>query len=369
MMLEVALPPRSMFLRYPLITFFSHVAAKCAGVARVTRKMGKAGDVIVLECPSVYDLRKAVEDVLALLLSGGAGFAPNVSAMELRNKLQALRLGKVRAGFRCEDVSVDGLVECYLDNVVRRLSPEDYAKQLSEAFESFVEGYKNDNIYGSYSPPSILVPESVEAIRVFGATDSKGTQLYPRGVELRERVKLGLHSIVAGLAGLWLGGVYIDIARGMHGYVLLASEDVTKDIVDKFDELVGYLKAKGLSDIAVRVLATLVVSVVGGRVVYAEFVGSGYRCDLTKFDVVEIDELAELARRMDAELRERLIEAIAVGGELGEEIARRLFIAATLPRQRYNAFFMSARRSLFSDEGRLTPKDFEELLRVLESAR
>jgi len=365
-MLEIALPPRSMFLRYPLITFFSHIAAKCIGIARVTRRRDKLEDILVLECPSAHNLHKAVEDILISILEGKAGLAPYAPVREMRNKLQALRLGEIPTGFRCEDVEVDDLVECYLKNVVRRLDPEEYVKQLRKAFDSFSEGYRDDNDYGSYSPPSILVPESVEAIRIFGATNSKGTQVYPRDVELRKRIKLGFHSIVTGLAGLWLGGIHVDIIRGMHSYVLLASEDVTKEIVDKFDKLIGYLKAKSLSDIAIRVLATLVVSVVGGRVVYTEFVGSKYRCDLTKFDVVDLDKLATLARRMDDKLRERLIAAIAMGGELGEEIAYRLFIATTLPRQRYSAFFIVARKSLFGEDGRLAPKDLSELLRVLE---
>jgi len=361
--LKIALPPKTMFLRYPILTYLSHIAAGCGGILRIENE-----DRAVLRCDYKGDFYyMGVIEVLKRLLSGqNVGYSPDIPLQEARNKLQALKSGRNSRGLRCDDVDPYSLIECYLDNVVNTMSIDQYIKEFEKAFNRFDHGYSNDQEYGSYSPLSILVPESVEALRIFGGTTSRKTQISPSYAVLRERFKLGLHSLVAGVAGLWLGGVYRDIQRGVSRYILLASNEVKKDIVDDYIELVQYAKGKDLSDLAIKVLATLILSISGGRTVYVEVISTGYRCDLVRFDPMEIEELASFARRIDDDLRSHIVKAISMGGDAGEEIARRLYIAITVPSQRYNSLYILARKIFFGDEKRLTPIDLGNIVEAIE---
>jgi len=305
--IKISLPPKHMFLRYPLLTFFNHV-----GNAKFEEKT----DSLYIEYSSAEALHKAIDSLLNSLLEGKYGFSPNVPVLEMRSKLKMLRWETNSAGIRCDDVAPFDLVECYLGNVVRRLSPAKYVEEISKAFSVFDNGYKNDTVYGIYSAPSILVP----------------------GQDID--VRMGLHSIVAGLAGLWLGGIYTDL-EDRHRYILLANACASKDAISEFDRAVSYLKAKSLSDVAVKVLTTLILSSVGVKALYAEFINAVREkrrpdgrvvyvraSQLVKLDDAEIAGLAEIAKKMDRKLRERLIIAIAVGGNTAERIAHTVYKAA-----------------------------------------
>ncbi len=368
--LVISLPPPELFLRYPLTTFFSYVASRCGGVLKIE------GNQAELIC-TPRDLKNAVEGILSKLLEGKlGGLEPRAS--DAGNKLKDLRMRRSSAKRKgegtglCEDVNtVESLVRCYLEKVLHRMDAESYFSELSKAFSAFSDGYVNDDAYGRYSALSILVPEAVEALRIFGTTWSRGTQVRPDHALLRERIRLGFHSIVAGLAGLWLGKLYTDPRTGISTYVLLLGASYVPEAVKGHENLVSYGKAKRLSDLALKILSIFTVSMYGEKVALVKILEGENRCDLISFDSIEVKELLKLARDLDKDtraklIRAKLIKALARGDDYSDEIAFRVFVAATNPRLRYSSIYFLARKLLYSEVSILSASDIDELIKILE---
>lgn len=354
--LRIALPPPTFFLRYPLITYFSYVASYSGASLRVV-------DEYIELVSSSQKLKDGIEALLSDLTKGRVGgLKPYVPQQEARNRLRSL----IDAGI-CSDADVASLIKCYLDKVVTRLNADEYFNELSRSISTFSNGYINDSTYGLFSPLSILLPESMEALRVFGATWSRGTQIYPRHALLRERMRIGFHSLVAGLAGLWLGKLYEDPTTEVSTYILLTGEKYVKQAIDGHREVVTYGKAKQLSDIALRIVSAFKIYMHGERATLVEIIEGGNRCDLIRFDIMEVKELVEFAKLLDEDTRNKILKAIIIGDEYSNEIAYRLFVAATNPRLRYESFYSLARKLLYSENTVLKSKDLSIICKALEA--
>ncbi len=218
--LRVELPPRNYFLYHLMKTSLSVIASYTNVNPEFKLHEGLVTFKDVVPDAFARGLSDLVEDV-----------KKDVYGMRVRlPRGDAVRLKSRRAGYVSEvlgncvsKVAVD--VDCILSNYVRWFS-KDPAKALDElnrALAMFKDGYPNDP--GTFSALGSFLPEFVEGLRIFGATEGAQSSVKP-STALFRNIKVGVHAVFLGLLGLRISRVFYDRQRFYAVHLMPSDEAI-----------------------------------------------------------------------------------------------------------------------------------------------
>ncbi len=168
----------------------------------------------------------------------------------------AVRLKSKRGGYVGEvldncvsKVAVD--VDCILSNYVNWFSknPMKALDELNRALNTFRDGYLNDP--GTFSALGSFLPEFVEGLRIFGATEGAQSSVKPNTALFRN-IKVGVHTVFLGLLGLRISRVFYDRQR-LYAVHLMPSDEA----IGEYSRKVGLSSFTGREGTYTKMLRAL----------------------------------------------------------------------------------------------------------------
>ena len=220
MAVRIQLPPHNYFLYHLMKTSLCVIAAYTNVTPEFKLREGWVEFRNVVPTIFAQGLKTLIDDVVRNNQFGSPVRLTTGDARRLRSK----RSGYVNTIVSpCVRREVD--VDCILNNYVNWFIKDTTRSlnELSSALGVFRNGYPKDP--GTYSVLGSFLPEFVEGLRVFGATEGVRGSVKPDAALFRN-IKVGIHSIFLGLLGLRISRVFYERQRTYAVHLIPSDEAI-----------------------------------------------------------------------------------------------------------------------------------------------
>jgi len=222
MRVRIQLPPHNYFLYHIMKTSLCVIAAYTNVMAEFRLREGwvEFKDVV----PDIFaqGLKTLIDDVVKNNYFGLPVRLPTGDARRLKSKRSGYVSTVISPCVR-KEVNVDCILNNYVDWFIG--NPSRSLNELSRALSIFRNGYPKDP--GTYSVLGSFLPEFVEGLRVFGATEGVKGSIKPDAALFRN-MKVGVHSIFLGLLGLRISRVFYEAQRAYAMHLIPSDEVIEK---------------------------------------------------------------------------------------------------------------------------------------------
>lgn len=288
-LIEINLPPSTLFLSQVLTTALTYLAWYSEGYVEYEPRR----NVLKLKVPNDDALKEGLSRLVNHLIQGEYGLQPQIAPIADRQRIPRSGVLREILGPLAQARRAD--INEALRRYVRYCSSlASYSDELGKEFSKFdpAEGYVNAG--QKMTMLSCLQPEFMEAFRRLGTWGGTTS-----GAPYVRDIKLGLHSTVLGLIGVYLSKFYVDYQRGTTYYLLINSSSLLgyrylqSQLLYNHRSLLRELKLRPFpSEISLLLFTILHTCGLAGQIVVT--LEGGQRCDLLLYET-EMQQLVKLS--------------------------------------------------------------------------